>query len=54
MEKTKHSIRNVCIPDNLIPVLKDWKLAAPKNNIIFCDHKGGYMNADNMVKKYNS
>ena len=50
--KTKHSIRNVCIPDNLIPVLKEWKIVAPESNIVFCNHKGGYMNADNMAKRY--
>lgn len=49
--KTKQSNRNVCIPESLIKVLNDWKKKAPKSNIVFCNSKGGYLDADNMARR---
>ena len=50
--KTKNSVRNVCIPDNLIVILKEWKKIAPVSKIIFCNSLGGYLNPDNMTKRF--
>lgn len=50
--KTKNSIRNVCVPENLITVLKEWKRKAPKGNVIFCNSVGTYLDPNNMVKRY--
>lgn len=50
--KTKNSVRNVAIPENLISVLKDWKQKAPKSHIIFCNSTGGYIDPNNMAKRF--
>lgn len=50
--KTKNSVRNVCIPNNLSDVLKNWKRVAPKSNIVFCNSTGNHIDPDNMVKRY--
>lgn len=49
--KTKKSVRNVCIPENLVLVLKAWKKKAPKSNIVFCSSTGGYLDPNNMAKR---
>lgn len=50
--KTKNSVRNICIPNNLVEVLKHWKKVAPKSNIVFCNSAGNYIDPDNMAKRY--
>lgn len=50
--KTKNSVRNVAIPENLISVLKDWKQKAPKSHIIFYNSTGGYLDPNNMAKRF--
>lgn len=50
--KTKNSIRNVVFPQKLVSVLLEWKNKAPKSNIVFCNCNGGYMDANNMVRRY--
>jgi len=51
--KTKTSIRCIDIPEKLARVLKEWKLACPKGelNLVFPSSTGGFMDADNMIKR---
>ena len=50
--KTSHSVRNVCIPEDLVAVLKDWKKCAPTSKIVFCNAIGNYQDPNNMIKRY--
>ena len=50
--KTKNSVRNVCIPDNLVTVLKEWKKKAPAGKVVFCNGVGTYQDPNNMIKRY--
>jgi len=50
--KTKQSVRNICIPDNLVTVLKEWKKKAPVGKVVFCNSVGSYQDPNNMVKRY--
>ncbi len=50
--KTKHSVRNICIPDNLVTVLKEWKKKAPAGKVVFCNNVGNYQDPNNMIRRY--
>ena len=50
--KTKKSVRNVCIPENLVNVLLEWKKVAPTSKIVFCNKLGNYQDPNNMIKRY--
>lgn len=50
--KTKKSVRNICIPENLINVLLEWKKVAPKSKVVFCSSTGSYLDPNNMIKRY--
>lgn len=51
--KTSNSVRTVDMSNELIKVLKEWKLKCPhsENELIFPNQEGNYLDADNMVKR---
>lgn len=51
--KTRHSIRKVDMSQELAKVLKSWRLQCPhsKNDLVFPNSNGEYMDANNMVKR---
>ena len=52
--KTKNSIRNIDLPDNLLFELKKWKLACPINehDLMFPSKKGQITCHDNAIKRH--
>lgn len=51
--KTPAAIRKINMPDELVKVLKEWKLKCPISdmNLVFPNSNGQPMDADNMVKR---
>ncbi len=51
--KTKYSIRKIDMSQELAKVLKVWRLQCPhsKNDLVFPNSNGEYMDANNMVKR---
>ena len=51
--KTSNSVRAVDMSNELIKVLKGWKLKCPNSekDLIFPNQEGNYLDADNMVKR---
>lgn len=52
--KTKTSIRNIKIPNTLIKILKEHKLASKDNslNLVFPNSNGNYINCRNLVNRF--
>ena len=51
--KTEHSNRKINLPNEVIRVLKEWRLACPHSdlNLVFPNQKGNYQNKNNLVKR---
>lgn len=51
--KTRSSIRKINLPDEVIKVLKEWRLRCPHSdmNLVFPNEKGNFLNRQNLRKR---
>jgi integrase len=51
--KTENSVRYIDMPQELVKVLKEWRLRCPhsKDNLVFPNREGNYQDINNLVKR---